>query len=348
MVLDAPIADLLAPETVDALRAGGYRPDAITVRQLLVHTSGIYDYGTDPAYQAAVNADPAKRWTRLEQVRFADRPRHPRRRAGRRVRLLRHRLHLARRDPRTGHRRTPRRCLPHAARLRTPPPRRHLPRITRTGAARQRRPSPPVRGRHRRFRLPTRRSTSTAPPGWSPPSTTSPRFYRALLRGDVFTRPETLDTMLEIPPTNTESGAGMGIFRIDVAGNTCWSHSGFWGTFVADVPADRRDHRRLLEPGDARRRLRRRDGSPTRLRAGHRPVRPARRTAAHGASPTRALAPASEPYSAIGAPRPRTEQGQRTPPDVSGQWRVATFAGHRARRRIGAAYLQHTTRLMPT
>ena len=36
-----------------------------------MHTSGIYDYGQDPAYQAAVNADPAKRWTRLEQVRFA-------------------------------------------------------------------------------------------------------------------------------------------------------------------------------------------------------------------------------------------------------------------------------------
>ena len=68
VVLDAPIADLLAPETVDALRAGGYRPDAITLRQLLVHTSGIYDYGTDPAYRAAVNAEPAKRWTRLQQV----------------------------------------------------------------------------------------------------------------------------------------------------------------------------------------------------------------------------------------------------------------------------------------
>jgi hypothetical protein len=28
----------------------------------------------------------------------------------------------------------------------------------------------------------------------------------------------------------------MGIFRIDVAGNTCWSHSGFWGTFVLTCP----------------------------------------------------------------------------------------------------------------
>ena len=52
----------------------------------------------------------------------------------------------------------------------------------------------------------------------------------------MLTRPETLDTMLEIPPPNTEHGAGTGIFRIDVAGTTCWSHSGFWGTFVATCP----------------------------------------------------------------------------------------------------------------
>ena len=97
------------------------------------------------------------------------------------------------------------------------------------------------------------------------------RFYRALLRGEVFTEPETLDTMLEIPASNTEAGAGMGIFRIDVAGNTCWQHSGFWGTFVADVPADRRHHRRLLEPGDTGPGLRRRACSRTRLRAGHAP-----------------------------------------------------------------------------
>ena len=52
----------------------------------------------------------------------------------------------------------------------------------------------------------------------------------------MFTEPETLDTMLEIPATNTDTGAGMGIFRIDAAGNTCWSHSGFWGSFVVTCP----------------------------------------------------------------------------------------------------------------
>ena len=96
------------------------------------------------------------------------------------------------------------------------------------------------------------------------------RFYRALLRGDVFSAPGTLDTMLEIPASNTETGAAMGIFRIDVAGNACWQHSGFWGTFVATCPqidvtiAASWNQAMPGQDFDAERVLR------TRLRAGHR------------------------------------------------------------------------------
>ena len=61
-------------------------------------------------------------------------------------------------------------------------------------------------------------------------------FYQALLRGGVFTEPETLNTMLEIPASNTEARAAMGIFQIDIVGNTCRQHSGFWGTFVLTCP----------------------------------------------------------------------------------------------------------------
>ena len=82
----------------------------------------------------------------------------------------------------------------------------------------------------------TRRSISYGAAGLVSTVDDLSTFYRALLRGDVFTEPETLDTMLEIPASNAESGAGMGIFRIDIAGNTCWSHSGFWGTFVTTCP----------------------------------------------------------------------------------------------------------------
>lgn len=233
--LDASIAELLGPETVDALRAGGYRPADITVRHLLLHTSGIYDHGQDPAYQRAVNADPAKHWTRLEQVRFAVDHGTPVGEPG---------AVYAYSD--TGY--------------------------ILLGEILERVTDAPLADAYRtlldfaRLHLDATylESFEPAPPGSTPRahqyvgdidgfaadpsfdhygaaglvSTVEDlsRFYRALMRGEVFTRPETLDTMLEIPPPNTESGAGMGIFRIDVAGTTCWSHSGFWGTFVATCP----------------------------------------------------------------------------------------------------------------
>ena len=132
--------------------AGGYRPDAITVRQVLVHTSGIYDVGQDPAYQAAVNADPAKRWTRLEQVRFAMDHGAPVGEPGTvyaysdtGYSLLGEIIERATGTPLADAYRT-------LLDFERPAPRRDLPRIIGAGAARQRRPRPPVRWRHRRVR----------------------------------------------------------------------------------------------------------------------------------------------------------------------------------------------------
>src|SRR4051794_38899879 len=48
--LDDPIAAHLAPATVALLRSGGYDPQAIRVRHLLMHTSGLYDYASDPKF----------------------------------------------------------------------------------------------------------------------------------------------------------------------------------------------------------------------------------------------------------------------------------------------------------
>ncbi len=235
LVLDAPIADLLAPETVDALRAGGYRPDAITLRQLLVHTSGIYDYGTDPAYRAAVNAEPAKRWTRLEQVQWAvdhgtpvGEPGAVYAYADTGYILLGEILERATGTPLADAYRT----LLDFAGL-------HLDATYLESLE----PAPPGSAARAHQYLGELDSFDADPSfdlygGGGLISTVDDlaTFYRALLRGDVFTEPETLDTMLEIPATNTDTGAGMGIFRIDAAGNTCWSHSGFWGTFVLTCP----------------------------------------------------------------------------------------------------------------
>lgn len=60
-------------ELVDMLRSDGYDVDAMTVAQLLDHSSGAFDYafGDGVAYVDAVLADPGHRWTRGEQVAFA-------------------------------------------------------------------------------------------------------------------------------------------------------------------------------------------------------------------------------------------------------------------------------------
>ena len=69
--LDDPIADHLAPATLELLRRGGYDPDAIHVRHLLMHTSGLYDYASDPKFVEYVLTHGRHHWTRNEQVRFA-------------------------------------------------------------------------------------------------------------------------------------------------------------------------------------------------------------------------------------------------------------------------------------
>ncbi len=69
--LDDPVGGLLGDGTRAALAGDGYDLGAITVRHLLQHTAGVFDHWGDPAYQRAVLDDPARRWTRLEQVRFA-------------------------------------------------------------------------------------------------------------------------------------------------------------------------------------------------------------------------------------------------------------------------------------
>src|SRR4051812_24387818 len=69
--LDDPIAHHLSPGTFAILRRGGYDIDRIRIRHLLQHTSGLYDYAEDPAFQTFVVSHPHHRWTRAEQVRFA-------------------------------------------------------------------------------------------------------------------------------------------------------------------------------------------------------------------------------------------------------------------------------------
>lgn len=61
------------------------------------------------------------------------------------------------------------------------------------------------------------------------------RFYRALLRGEVFQRPATLQTMLTVPSSDANPPRRRvcdGIQRRTIGGEACWGHTGFWGTAV--------------------------------------------------------------------------------------------------------------------
>ncbi len=69
--IDGPIRPVLSPETSNLLASGGYDPDLITVRQLLSHTSGLYDHAADPRYALAVLSDTHHHWTRAEQIGLA-------------------------------------------------------------------------------------------------------------------------------------------------------------------------------------------------------------------------------------------------------------------------------------
>jgi CubicO group peptidase (beta-lactamase class C family) len=73
------------------------------------------------------------------------------------------------------------------------------------------------------------------------------RFFRALLRGEVFSRPDTLGTMTTTMtgvPLSEEAGwpedpatQAMFLFRREIAGETWWGHDGYWGTSAFTCPA---------------------------------------------------------------------------------------------------------------
>lgn len=66
--LQAPIARYLPAAWSALLTKDGYRPQQITVRQLLSHTSGLNDHAQAPQFIATIKANPATHWTRAGDV----------------------------------------------------------------------------------------------------------------------------------------------------------------------------------------------------------------------------------------------------------------------------------------
>ena len=68
LALDDPMTRHLPAASLASLRRDGYDVDHITIRHLLNHTAGLYDYAMDPHLVAIVERDPTHRWTRAEEV----------------------------------------------------------------------------------------------------------------------------------------------------------------------------------------------------------------------------------------------------------------------------------------
>ena len=221
--LDDPLPKHLSQSSVVLLRRGGYKVEAIRVRNLLQHTSGLYDYAEDQAYQAFVVGHPHHRWARAEQVRFA---------------------------------------VAHGKPLFAPGTSFHysdtgyvllgeiLERVTGRGLAAayqtyletlERKP-PGAAARAHQY-LGTIDTTNFDPSfdlygGGGLVSTVDDlaNFYRALFGGRVFRRAATLRTMLGKPQSARPNDLGMGIFAESLGRATCWHHDGFWGTTVLHCP----------------------------------------------------------------------------------------------------------------
>ena len=70
VTINHPIKNLLSKKTRQLLEKDGYDLNAITIKNLLSHTSGIQDY-VDEAYFELVNQHPKHKWTKAEQIKRA-------------------------------------------------------------------------------------------------------------------------------------------------------------------------------------------------------------------------------------------------------------------------------------
>lgn len=227
--LDAPIRNLVSDETRAALDGDGYDTGAITTRQLLAHTSGLVDHWGMRWYQLQARYLPGRRWTRIEQVRFAMRHGEP-------VGAPGERFHYS--D--TGYlvaaevlERVSGQTMAEAV--------RSLLRFDAIGlnatwfeTLEPRPPGAPLQARqyigwqdgngiHASFDLFGAGGLVASAPDLA-------RFFRALASGGVFDQLQTFLLMAEPTPQSlaVRQDYGLGLSRLTIAGRACIGHGGFW------------------------------------------------------------------------------------------------------------------------
>jgi D-alanyl-D-alanine carboxypeptidase len=229
LAVDDPLAVHLPHRLVQKVPGG----DRITVRQLLNHTSGVYDYGTDPGWMARVAVSPGRVWRPLELVDHALTHGEPYAEPGEQWHYsdTGHVLLALILERVTG--------LPLADAYRALLPMDALPGTYLEG----REPAPataPPRAQQYAGPLPLGDHHPSydnfGGGGLVSTVTDLDAFARALFEGRVFGDPATLGLMLETVPDGDGGAYGLGIGRRRIAGEDVWLHTGFSGSVVAYVP----------------------------------------------------------------------------------------------------------------
>ena len=69
--LDQPIVEVISSEHAALLKDRGYKLSVITIRHLLTHTSGLFDYADSDTFYHRFHKQPQHHWTRTEQIKIA-------------------------------------------------------------------------------------------------------------------------------------------------------------------------------------------------------------------------------------------------------------------------------------
>jgi D-alanyl-D-alanine carboxypeptidase len=236
--LDDPINRYLPQEYNTILDKGGYPTNVITVRQLLTHTSGLYDYAKAKQYFAIISANPKHRWTRKEQVEDAIIWGTPYNAPGKEYDysdtgyiLLGEMLERL-----TG------KSLGQALRSVL-----NFKQLKLDETYLETLEPEPVGVKPLSHPYFSELDAVDFDPsvdlygggGLVSSVEDLARFFRALVQGKIFHHASTLQLMLTIPPTNNDAAGGpygMGIQRRHIAGDVCWGHNGFWGTSAYHCP----------------------------------------------------------------------------------------------------------------
>lgn len=236
--LDDPMTRHLPAEALAPLRRDGYDVDHITLRHLLTHTAGIYDYAMDEHFVYIVTHDPLHRWTRAEQVDSAMVWGQPYGAPGALFHytdtgyiLLGQIVERLTAQPMAAAFRS----LLHfealglsSTWLETMEPRpAGVPDLVHQYMG-----EVDTRGIDPSFDL-------YGGGGLAATTLDMARFTRALFAGGVFSRPSTIQAMITLPTgIVSERVYALGIGRAVVGGHMAWGHTGFWNTFSRHFPAE--------------------------------------------------------------------------------------------------------------